>query len=85
MAQVLKQIFVTGSDQISQNYTIESWHVSQSVDAFTGVKEYDITLSGSFTLTGSQYITGSVSASFGANTIGFHGTSSWAVSSSKLS
>ncbi len=49
MALVLKQIFTSGSDQISQNYTIESWHVSQSVDAFTGTKAYDITLSGSLT------------------------------------
>jgi hypothetical protein len=83
MALVLKQIFTSGSDQISQNYTIESWHVSQSVDAFTGTKAYDITLSGSFTLTGSQQVTGSISASFGANTVGFFGTSSWSVTSSQ--
>jgi hypothetical protein len=83
MANVLKQIFVSGSDQISQTYTIESWHVSQSVDAITGTAAYDITLSGSFTLTGSQYVTGSISASFGSNTVGFFGTSSWAVSSSR--
>ena len=83
MANVLKNIFDPGVDQISQNYIIESWHVSQSVDAFTGAKAYDITLSGSYTLTGSQYVTGSISASGGTNTIGFYGTSSWAVSSSK--
>ena len=75
MALKLKNIFVTGSDQVAQTYTIESWHVSQSVDAFTGVAAYDITLSGSFTLTGSQYVSGSISASFGPNTVGFHGTS----------
>ena len=83
MAQVLKQIFTSGSDQISQNYVIESWHVSQSIDAFTGTKAYNITLSGSFTLTGSQLVSGSISASLGANTVGFHGTSSWAVTSSQ--
>ena len=83
MANVLKNIFTPGVDQISQNYIIESWHVSQSIDAFTGAKAYDITLSGSYTLTGSQYVTGSISASGGTNTIGFYGTSSWAVSSSK--
>ena len=83
MALKLKNIFVTGSDEIAQTYTIESWHVSQSIDAFTGAVPYDITLTGSFTLTGSQFISGSISASFGANTVGFFGTSSWAVSSSK--
>lgn len=83
MALKLKNIFATGSDQVAQTYTIESWHVSQSVDAFTGVVAYDITVSGSFTLTGSQYVSGSVSASFGPNTVGFHGTSSWSVSSSR--
>lgn len=83
MALKLKNIFATGSDQVAQTYTIESWHVSQSVDAFTGVVAYDITISGSFTLTGSQYVSGSVSASFGPNTVGFHGTSSWSVSSSR--
>ena len=82
MALVLKNIFTSGSDQISQNFVIESWHVSQSIDAFTGNKEYDITLSGSFKLTGSQYVTGSISASLGANTVGFHGTSSFSVTSS---
>ena len=83
MALKLKNIFVTGSDEIAQTYTIESWHVSQSIDAFTGAVPYDITLTGSFTLTGSQFISGSISSSFGANTVGFFGTSSWAVSSSK--
>ena len=83
MALKLKNIFVTGSDEISQTYTIESWHVSQSIDAFTGAVPYDITLTGSFTLTGSQFISGSIFPSLGANTVGFFGTSSWAVSSSK--
>lgn len=38
---------------IAQNFTIEAWHVSQSVDAFTGQAAYDITISGSLILTGS--------------------------------
>jgi len=53
MANVLKKIFVPSVDQISQTYTIESWHVSQSVDAFTGIVAYDIYLSGSMNITGS--------------------------------
>ena len=83
MALKLKKIFVTGSDQVDQTYIIESWHVSQSIDAFTGAVPYDITLTGSFTLTGSEYISGSISSSYGNNTVGFYGTSSWAISSSK--
>ena len=40
------------TDIVSLN-VIRPYHVSQSVDAFTGIDAYDITLSGSFTLTGS--------------------------------
>jgi hypothetical protein len=58
MANTLKKIFVPGLDQVAQTYTIESWHVSQSVDAFTGTEAYDIILSGSLTLTGSLFIDG---------------------------
>jgi len=58
MANTLKKIFVPGLDQVAQTYTIESWHVSQSVDAFTGAEAYDITLSGSLILTGSLAING---------------------------
>jgi hypothetical protein len=36
--------------------TIRPWHVSQSVDAFTGLEAYDITISGSLTITGSVYL-----------------------------
>ena len=53
MANVLKKVFTPSVDQIAQTYTIESWHVSQSVDAFTGVSAYDIYLSGSMSITGS--------------------------------
>jgi len=58
MANTLKKIFVPGLDQVAQTYTIESWHISQSVDAFTGVEAYDITISGSLILTGSLAIQG---------------------------
>ena len=55
MAKVLKNIFTTGSDAIIQNYIINSWHVSQSVDAFTGAAAYDILVSGSLGITGSFF------------------------------
>jgi hypothetical protein len=44
MAKILSQ---TGIDT---SQTVEAWHVTQSIDAFTGVEAYNITLSGSFTL-----------------------------------
>ena len=47
MAKSLKQIFTTGSDAIQQGFTINSWHVSQSVAALTGEEAYDIKISGS--------------------------------------
>jgi hypothetical protein len=37
---------------------VKPGHVSQSVDAFTGIEAYDITISGSLTLTGSLAING---------------------------
>jgi len=42
---------------------IRPWHVTQSIDAFTGVEAYDITLSGSLTVTGSVFIDGLSSGS----------------------
>ena len=41
---------------ITQGQTINSWDVTQSIDAFSGTEEYDIILSGSLTLTGSLYL-----------------------------
>ena len=38
---------------IASTQTIQPWHVTQSVDALTGVAAYDIKISGSLTLTGS--------------------------------
>jgi hypothetical protein len=48
---------------ITTGATIQVGHVTQSVDAFTGLVSYDITLSGSFTLTGSLNQSGSVQVS----------------------
>ena len=53
MAKELKKIFPPGTDQVEQTYIINAWHVSQSVDALTGEEDYDITISGSLTVTGS--------------------------------
>lgn len=52
MAKILQNIFDPLVDEIAQTYTIESWHVSQSVDAFTAATDYDISVSGSITLVG---------------------------------
>ena len=43
---------------IEQGKVVESWHVSQSVDAFSATNQaaYDISVSGSFKVTGSQFI-----------------------------
>ena len=55
MAKQLKYI-----NDIEQGKIVQSWHVSQSVEAFSaasGVQEaYDISVSGSFKVTGSQFI-----------------------------
>jgi hypothetical protein len=68
MAKVLQNIFSSG-DRIAQDFTVESWHVSQSVDAFTGADDYDITISGSLTVIGPT-----VGSFIGS----LQGTSSWA-------
>jgi hypothetical protein len=56
-------------------HEVDAWHVTQSIDAFTKVSAYDITVSGSFTLTGSLKVSGSV---LGRTT----GIASYAVTSS---
>jgi hypothetical protein len=58
MANVLQKIFTPSVDEVVQNFTIQSWHVSQSVDALTGAEAYDITISGSLVVTGSVAING---------------------------
>ena len=52
MAKILSQAGIETSN------LVEAWHVTQSIDAFTGVEAYDITLSGSLTVTGSTNIDG---------------------------
>jgi len=52
-----KSLSKTGIVSLS---TIRPWHVSQSVDAFTGIDNYDIVISGSLTTTGSAFLTGSL-------------------------
>ena len=52
MAKQLKKIFASSTDEIKQAFTINSWHVSQSVDAFTGAQAYDIEISGSLEVDG---------------------------------
>jgi hypothetical protein len=37
---------------IVDNSTIRTWHITQSINAFTGTQAYDITLSGSLTVNG---------------------------------
>ena len=60
MAKKLENIFQANVDEISQGFTINSWHVSQSVDAFTAEDAYDISISGSLNITGSSTLSGSV-------------------------
>ena len=62
MAKKLQQIFVSGVDEVEQTFTINAWHVSQSVDAFTGASDYDVIVSGSSGVSGSMYWSGSEDA-----------------------
>lgn len=45
---------------IATESTIEAFHISQSIDALTGVDAYNITVSGSLTLTGSLKVDGTI-------------------------
>jgi len=56
---------------ITTGYSVDAWHITQSIDAFTGDVDYDINVSGSFTLTGSLNIDGNM---YG-NTLGSSSTS----------
>jgi hypothetical protein len=83
MALVLSKTGITTSN------TVEAWHVSQSVDAFTGIAAYDISISGSLRITGSvvstQGMSGSFTGSFGGNLNGtalLATTASYALTSS---
>ena len=55
---------------ISSSLTVEAHHVSQSIDAFTGVTAYDIKLSGSFTHTGSLNVRGNISGTGSMSLLG---------------
>jgi hypothetical protein len=61
---------------ISSGSVVQTWHVTQSVDAFTGTQAYDITLSGSLTITGSVFLDTAINKNF-------FGTSSYSVTSSQ--
>ena len=50
MAKILSNI------GIEPESIVEAFHVTQSIDAFTGIDAYDISLSGSFKLTGSLFL-----------------------------
>jgi hypothetical protein len=52
MAKQLKKIFDPSIDEVQQTFTINAWHVSQSVDALTAADDYDIHISGSLEVTG---------------------------------
>jgi hypothetical protein len=54
---------------------VQVGHVTQSIDAFTGIQEYDITLSGSLTITGSVILDTTIDKDF-------YGTASSAITSS---
>lgn len=58
---------------ITTGHSVDAWHITQSIDAFTGDVDYDITVSGSFTLTGSLYMDGNM---YG-NTLGSSSTTDY--------
>ena len=65
---------------ITTTSTIEAWHVTQSIDAFSGTDAYDITLSGSLNVEGSisGSFTGSYTGSFTGDGSGITGvTGEW--------
>lgn len=67
---------------ITTGNTVKAFHVTQSVDAFTGIDDYDITISGSLTVTGSitgqPTIVNELTASYAMNSL----SSSYAVTAS---
>jgi len=70
---------------ITTSATAEAWHVTQSIDALTGVEAYNITISGSLNLTGSA-VTGSFSGDgsqlTGIDSSSYASTASYAVTAS---
>lgn len=74
-----KQLSKSG---ISTNDAILAWHVTQSVDAFTGTEAYDVTVSGSLTITGST--SGTFTGSFTGSFDGLITSASYALTASFL-
>jgi hypothetical protein len=63
MANTLSKIGITSGSKV------EAWHVTQSIDAFTGIEAYDITLSGSLTVTGSVTLSQPINVNFSGNSL----------------
>jgi len=58
MANTLSQIGITSGS------IVQIGHITQSIDAFTGIEEYDIILSGSLTVTGSIHLNNIITPPF---------------------
>jgi hypothetical protein len=54
MAKILSKVGITTGE------SVDAWHITQSIDAFTKVEAYDITVSGSFQVTGSLKVKGNI-------------------------
>jgi len=84
MAKILSQLGVETSN------IVEAWHVTQSIDAFTGTEAYDITLSGSLTLQNGTQGANKIATSDANGVISFtnsitaslQGTASYAITAS---
>ena len=76
MASTLSKIGITTGN------TVETWHVTQSIDAFTGTNAYDITISGSLTLGSGTTMNGTASYSTNAQQSQIAISSSYATTSS---
>jgi len=61
---------ILSNTNIASGETIRASHVTQSIDALTGTKAYDITISGSLTVIGPTNITGSVGISDDLDVVG---------------
>jgi hypothetical protein len=77
MAKILSKTGITSGSKV------EAWHVTQSIDAFTGVEAYDITLSGSLTVTGSVILSQPINVNFSGTALSST-TSSYSTSSKNI-
>lgn len=69
---------------ISSGSMVETTHITQIVNAFTGIQAYNITLSGSLTVTGSVILDTTINKNF-FGTSSFVTTSSYSLSASNVS